>query len=90
MRAFPWKSQAYSPAFNLVMSMCGTLSARHALYPGVRPCTLNQRRPLVVQATGGRYLVAGIWWSGLVSNQRPPACQAGALPLSYPTDFRTV
>lgn len=63
MRAFPWKSQAYSPAFNLVMSMCGTLSARHALYPGVRPCTLNQRRPLVVQATGARYLVAGIWWS---------------------------
>src|ERR1700733_9368422 len=24
-------------------------------------------------------------WSGLGSNQRPPACHAGALPLSYAT-----
>lgn len=54
LRAFPWKTQAHSPAFHLVMSMCGTLSARHALYPGVRPRALNQRRPLVVQETGGR------------------------------------
>ena len=23
------------------------------------------------------------WWARLVSNQRPPACKAGALPLSY-------
>jgi hypothetical protein len=26
-----------------------------------------------------------LWWSGLGSNQRPPACRAGALPLSYAT-----
>jgi hypothetical protein len=25
------------------------------------------------------------WWSRLGSNQRPPACEAGALPLSYET-----
>src|SRR5262249_29291647 len=25
----------------------------------------------------------GFWWARLVSNQRPPACKAGALPLSY-------
>ena len=24
-----------------------------------------------------------LWWARLVSNQRPPACKAGALPLSY-------
>lgn len=26
-----------------------------------------------------------MWWSRLGSNQRPPACEAGALPLSYET-----
>ena len=26
------------------------------------------------------------WWSRLGSNQRPPACEAGALPLSYETE----
>ena len=26
-----------------------------------------------------------VWWSRLGSNQRPPACEAGALPLSYET-----
>jgi hypothetical protein len=25
------------------------------------------------------------WWSRLVSNQRPSACEADALPLSYET-----
>ena len=24
-----------------------------------------------------------IWWAKVVSNHRPPACKAGALPLSY-------
>ncbi len=24
-----------------------------------------------------------LWWARLVSNQRPPACEADALPLSY-------
>ena len=28
------------------------------------------------------------WWSRLGSNQRPPACEAGALPLSYETECR--
>jgi hypothetical protein len=26
------------------------------------------------------------WWSRLVSNQRPSACEADALPLSYETE----
>jgi hypothetical protein len=26
-----------------------------------------------------------VWWSRLVSNQRPSACEADALPLSYET-----
>lgn len=28
-----------------------------------------------------------MWWSRLGSNQRPPACEAGALPLSYETEM---
>src|SRR3954469_13131038 len=29
-----------------------------------------------------------LWWSRLVSNQRPSACEADALPLSYETRWR--
>src|SRR6478609_1456542 len=32
---------------------------------------------------------AYLWWSRLVSNQRPSACEADALPLSYETRFPT-
>ena len=28
------------------------------------------------------------WWARLGSNQRPPACKAGALPLSYAPDVQ--
>src|SRR5258705_8328152 len=33
----------------------------------------------------GRSTSAFEWWSRLVSNQRPSACEADALPLSYET-----
>ena len=36
--------------------------------------------------TPGRRGRESLWWAKVVSNHRPPACKAGALPLSYSPD----
>lgn len=44
--------------------------------PDARPALARRRRGRVEEAANPR-------WARLGSNQRPPACKAGALPLSY-------
>jgi hypothetical protein len=42
----------------------------------------NARAPAVIHPGLQQFQVV-TWWAKVVSNHRPPACKAGALPLSY-------
>ncbi len=69
----------------------GTKQLR-ALHVHQAPVDCGQRRCTAVERTYGNIVLECLmtWanarsseWARLVSNQRPPACKAGALPLSY-------
>ena len=61
-----------------------TFGPNLALRPSVEAMRLPRTAPKVALELGF------YWWSRLVSNQRPSACEADALPLSYETGFRRV
>ena len=60
--------------------MAGTQSSRR--FPGATP--QSKKAPMGFHQ--GHCVQPVRWWAKVVSNHRPPACKAGALPLSYSPD----
>src|SRR5574337_1909760 len=58
---------------------------------GLEPATsgVTGRRSNRLNYDPERAMVSHCWWAKEVSNLRPPACKAGALPLSYSPGYGT-